>query len=185
MRIIAGSLKGRSISFSRHIRPTQDKVRQAVFNVLAPVIQGARTLDLFAGSGAFGIESLSRGARGAWFIEKDRECKRIISSNLEKLWLSRAGSSDVRVYCHDVFRSLAILGRKGESFDIIFLDPPYHKELAKKTLQTLYAGGILAPHGFLVIEASRADDLGVWPKSYNPVRCMTYGDIQVVILQKV
>jgi 16S rRNA (guanine966-N2)-methyltransferase len=184
MRVIAGRFKGRPIVFPRHIRPTQDKVRQAVFDVLAQVIGGARVLDLCAGSGAFGLESLSRGCRGAWFIEKDKRCKHIIDNNLDNFTLSADDRKDVRVFCNDVGRALAILEKKREAFDVIFLDPPYHKGLAKKTLQTLYAGGILTPSGFLVIEHAKTDDLGLTPEGYNSVRCMTYGDIRVTVLQK-
>lgn len=184
MRIISGCFKGFLIAFPKHIRPTQDKVRQAVFDVLAPVIRGARVLDLFAGSGAFGLESLSRGASGAWFIEKDKRCKCIIDNNLGSFPLSPAEQKDVKVYGNDVGRALAILEKKKEVFDIIFLDPPYHRGLAKKTLQTLYTGGILTPSGFLVIEHAQTDDLDMIPEGYNSVRCMTYGDIRVTILQK-
>src|SRR5512135_2692729 len=98
MRIIAGLYKGRPLVFPEHIRPTKDIIRKSIFDTLAAVIKGQRVLDLFAGCGALGLESLSRGASGAWFIESDRKCSLFISKNLEKISKDCEEAGDIRVY---------------------------------------------------------------------------------------
>ncbi len=155
MRIIAGTYKGRRIDFPRHIRPTQDKARQAVFDILARAVKDARVLDLFAGSGALGLEALSRGAREAVFIERDRRSLAVLARNVEVLGV--AGKT--QTFLKNTGLALSILVKKGRIFDIVLADPPYHKGLAKKTLQTLGAGGILAPHSFVIIEHGRQEAL--------------------------
>lgn len=159
MRIIAGKYKGRKIGFPAHIRPTQDKVRQSVFDCLAGVSQEARVLDLFAGSGAYGLESLSRGAQLVYFLDDDRKCTLSILKNLEKLGLAKEEGVTCFNYTNDAFRALGILEKRGVIFDLVFVDPPYHKGLAKKALQTLAGGGILAPLGFVAVEHSKAEAL--------------------------
>jgi 16S rRNA (guanine(966)-N(2))-methyltransferase RsmD len=183
MRIIAGRYKGRLISFPKHIRPTQDKVRQAIFDVLAGVVHRARVLELFAGSGALGFESLSRGASSACFIDSDRRSTNAIMRNLESLGLSKDRQGAVRVYTNDAFRALKILEKKGEKFDLVFLDPPYHKDLAKKALKTVASSGILPPHSFVIVEHAGTDDLGAVPENITRVKEADYGDIKVSYFQ--
>jgi len=155
MRIISGIYKGRQLAFPRHIRPTQEKVRQAIFNTLAGVWEGARVLDLFAGSGALGLEALSRGARDAVFIERDKRSLAVLSQNAEKLGVGEAA----QIFLKNTGLALLILEKKQRFFDVVFADPPYHKGLAKKTLQTLGAGGILANRSFVIIEHGRQETL--------------------------
>ena len=179
MRIIAGKYKGRLIQFPKQIRPTQDKVRQSIFDVLASVVKGSRVLDIFAGSGALGLEALSRGASGVWFIDIDRKCSLIIDKNLEKLGITKIDSVDIRNFTNDAFKAIKILQKKKERFDIVFLDPPYYKGLAKKALKTLAESGILARQSFVVVEYSKKDDLGVCPEGLIPKKVIDYGDIKV------
>lgn len=184
MRIIGGKYKGRRINYPKHIRPTQDKVRQAIFDMLAGVMEGSRVLDLFAGSGAMGIESLSRGASRVCFIDADRRCARIIKENLEELGKGRILHEEAQVYANDAFRALKILAsRRGDNFDIIFIDPPYHKGLAKKALKTIALGGILAPLGFAVVEHARTDALDGAQEAYFLFKKADYGDITVSVFQ--
>ena len=179
MRIIAGKYKGRQIAFPKHIRPTQDKVRQSIFDVLADAVKGSRALDIFAGSGALGLEALSRGASGVWFIDIDRKCSLIIDKNLEKLGITKIDSVDIRNFTNDAFKAIKILQKKKERFDVVFLDPPYHKGLAKKALKTLVGSGILAACGFVIVEHFRKDDLGGCPEGLVLIREINYGDIKV------
>jgi len=183
VRIIAGKYKGRRISFPAHIRPTQDKVRQAIFDVLAGVVTKARVLELFAGSGAMGFESLSRGAASVCLIDSDRRSTNAIMRNLEVLGLGEEGREGVRVYTNDAFRALKILEKKGEQFDLVFLDPPYHKDLAKKALKTIASSGILAPRSFVIIEHAGTDDLGDVPENITRFKETDYGDIKVSYFQ--
>ncbi|MDW8337581.1 MAG: 16S rRNA (guanine(966)-N(2))-methyltransferase RsmD [Thermoleophilia bacterium] len=121
MRIVGGSRKGHRVEAPRGgaTRPTSDRVREAVFSILGPV-EGARCLDLFAGSGAMGLEALSRGARSCLFVERHRGACRAIRANLERLRLEGG-----RVRCADVERALRAEAAGGERYDLVLIDPPY------------------------------------------------------------
>jgi 16S rRNA (guanine966-N2)-methyltransferase len=165
MRIIAGKYKGRQICFPGHIRPTQDKVRQAIFDTLGQDFKGYSVLDLFAGSGALGIEALSRGARNVVFVDIERKCNLLIKNNLKGLGISDQTIQGAEYYRQDAFRAVAIALKRKRRFNMIFADPPYHKDLAKKLLKTPALGDILTPHGFLVIEHARSDELDFEPQT--------------------
>ena len=145
MRIIAGSRKGHSIAAPKGLdtRPTSDRVREAVFDIVAAWVEGADILDLFAGSGAMGLEALSRGAARAVFVEGDPAACRTIERNLDKLGLH----GEVR--CADV---LATIANERRRYDLVFCDPPYaerdHEALAR------YLPGLLADGGLLVFETA-------------------------------
>ncbi|HUP31930.1 MAG TPA: 16S rRNA (guanine(966)-N(2))-methyltransferase RsmD [Gaiellaceae bacterium] len=147
MRIIAGTHRGRRIAAPKGLatRPTGDRVREAAFNLIGPV-DGATVLDLYAGSGAMGLEALSRGAAGATFVESDRAACRTISENLEKLKLTGA-----RVTCADV---LWTLRQDSRTYDLVLVDPPYEAwaELEPRLAEQL--ARVLAPDGLLVVETS-------------------------------
>jgi 16S rRNA (guanine966-N2)-methyltransferase len=144
VRIIAGSRKGHRIEAppGRATRPTGDRVREAAFNLIGPV-DGASVLDLYAGSGALGIEALSRGAEAAVFVESDSAACRAIDRNLEKLRLTGA-----RVVCRDVLRFLPTERRQ---YDLVLLDPPY--EMTDYSALARYLPAVLAENGLLVVES--------------------------------
>jgi 16S rRNA (guanine966-N2)-methyltransferase len=152
VRIIAGSRKGATIFAPRGLatRPTGDRVREAAFNLIGPV-DGASVLDLFAGSGAMGLEALSRGAARAVFVESDRNACRAIDRNLEKLRLTGA-----TVLCTDAARALAAEAAAGRRYDLVLVDPPYG------TWPTLaaarYLPAVLAPDGLLVVETAASEE---------------------------
>jgi 16S rRNA (guanine966-N2)-methyltransferase len=137
VRIVAGEYGGQHIAAPRRAgtRPTQDKVREALFSVLGPV-DGLRVLDLYAGSGALGIEALSRGARDATFVDSDKAAARIVRENLERL-----GAEGARVFRADALSFLRGAARHGERWDLVLCDPPYR--LAPRLGATL--GPLLAP----------------------------------------
>jgi 16S rRNA (guanine966-N2)-methyltransferase len=147
VRIIAGSKKGSRISSPKGVdtRPTGDRVREAAFNLTGPV-DDASVLDLFAGSGAMGMEALSRGARSAVFVESDREACRAIDRNLEKLGLTGA-----RVVCDDVLRFLA---NERSRYDLVLVDPPYEMVESLQMALSTYLPAVLAENGLLVFESS-------------------------------
>ena len=152
MRIIAGSRKGHRIDAPKGLttRPTSDRVRENVFNLVQPWVPDAVTLDLFAGSGAMGIEALSRGAERAVLVESNDEACRTIGRNLEKLRLTGA-----EVVCRDVVRFLAADTR---TYDLIFCDPPYDEYAALEPTLVRYVPRLLADEGLLVLEtAARAE----------------------------
>ena len=126
MRVIAGIYKGRQILMPKGIRPTKDKVREAVFNVLSERINNARVLDLFAGSGALGIESLSRSAKEAVFVDNSRHCTDTIYDNITKL-SSQGQLGSVRILTKDAYVGIRLLFNEKKQFDILFIDPPYLK----------------------------------------------------------
>lgn len=170
MRILGGKYKGRRLVIPEGIRPTQDKVRKALFDILADV-EGASFLELFAGSGAVGFEALSRGAASLTLAESSRESVRAIGKNAQSLVVA-----DCNLMPFEAEAAVKTLFRAGRKFDIIFLDPPYYKELAKKTLQILEAYDILAPNGFVVVQHFKRDQL---PKSCNNlflIKESRYGD---------
>ncbi|MEK7849839.1 MAG: 16S rRNA (guanine(966)-N(2))-methyltransferase RsmD [Candidatus Omnitrophota bacterium] len=181
MRIIAGKYKGRKIGFPEHIRPTQDKVRQAIFDTLGQAFNGRVVLDLFAGSGAFGIEALSRGADNIVFVDIERKCNLLIKNNLEGFGLILRSCRNVEIYRQDAFRAIAIAAKKKRKFDVIFADPPYHKGLAKKLLKTPLLGDILTTHGFLVVEHAATDeiDLKSGVAAFELYKQAEYGKIKV------
>jgi len=151
MRIIAGSRKGHTIHAPKGVdtRPTGDRVREAAFNLIGPV-DGASVLDLFSGSGAMGLEALSRGAERAVFVESDRNACRAIERNLEKLRLTGA-----RVVCDEVLRFVA---SERQTYDLILVDPPYQLVESLQVRLGHYLPALLAGDGLLVFESSAGDD---------------------------
>jgi len=180
MRVIAGALKGRRLApVKGRIRPTGAKVREAVFDILGNVVVKARVLDLFAGTGALGIEALSRGAREAVFVEDHPEALKVLRRNLESLDLKdRAVVQPVPV--RQALKKLAV---HGEDFDLAFLDPPYGGEKAITALNDLAAAGILAPAAWVVAEHSRRDHLPETAGSLARRELRRYGDTQVAFYQ--
>jgi 16S rRNA (guanine(966)-N(2))-methyltransferase RsmD len=170
MRIISGKYKGRLIKMPKGIRPTQDKVRKALFDILGD-IEGLSFLELFAGSGAVGLEAASRGAKKVIFVEKDWECLRRIQEVLSVIRLS--GYPVIR---SDAIEAIKKLAKKTEKFDIIFMDPPYYGDLAKKTLQSLEACDILARSGLIIVQHFKKDDLPETLGVLSLFRQSRYGD---------
>ncbi|MBI4982988.1 MAG: 16S rRNA (guanine(966)-N(2))-methyltransferase RsmD [Candidatus Omnitrophica bacterium] len=167
IRITTGKYKGRQLIMPRGIRPTQDKVRKALFDILGD-IEGLSFLELFAGSGAVGLEAYSRGVGELVLVEENRACISVIKRNMELLRLD-----DSALFCQDADKAVKMLRSRGKVFDLIFLDPPYYlpqnrnlsdKTIseacgAKKTLQTLGACDILAPNGFIIVQHFKRDVL--------------------------
>lgn len=161
MRIVSGEFKGRKILTpdGNNTRPTSDRVREAIFNLLAhnpdmPDVEGARVIDLFAGSGALGFEALSRGADFCLFVDIAAGARGIIRSNIESFGLY----GNTRIHR----RSAVDLGQKpagvGQPFNLIFLDPPYGKELVLPALRQVESGGWLEDGAFAVIETPMDED---------------------------
>lgn len=152
VRIIGGSLRGSrlAVADAAGLRPTPQRLRQTLFDWLAPVIEGARVLDAFAGTGALGIEALSRGARDAVFFERDRDRADAINSDLRRL-KQPAG----KVLCVDTLAALA--APPADPFDVVFLDPPFDAGAWTRAAASLDANGWLAPAAWVYVETALDD----------------------------
>ena len=183
MRIVSGSLKGRALATPQHdgLRPTSDRVREAVFNIIAhgsnyPPIEGARVIDLFAGTGALGLEALSRGARHCLFVESQSDARALIRRNVEAFGLTGV----TRLFRRDA----TDLGPAGnmEPFDIAFLDPPYGKGLGDVALTALAQGGWLRSGALVVVEERTGTDIKL-PDGLSEADRRTWGDTDVHFLR--
>src|SRR5246127_3880219 len=180
MRVVGGRLKGRNLASpaSRDIRPTADRLRESVFNILVHAydnpIEGARVLDLFAGTGALGIEAVSRGAAFALFVDNGAEARALLRNNVESLALGGVS----KVYRRDA----TDLGpaHPMQPFALAFLDPPYGKGLAEKALASLRDGGWLTPGALLVVEEAKAAGF-VAPEGFAELERRAYDDTEFVI----
>ncbi len=176
MRVIAGELRGRRIEVPRKgdIRPTYDRVRESVFSIIGPRIEGARVLDLFAGTGSLGIESLSRGARSVTFVEQDRDVASVLTDNIDRLGL-KPESTVLRLA---VARFLSG-GRDRAAFDIVFADPPYDSGLAERTLEIVGSWGGIRTDALVIVEHRVGDVLPDASDRLGRVRRERYGTIEV------
>jgi len=176
VRVIAGALKGRRLApVKGRIRPTAAKVREAVFNILGLAVDGVRALDLFAGTGALGIEALSRGAAEAVFVEDHPEALKVLRRNLEALDLL----GRTTVWPLPVAMALKKVAGRGERFGLAFLDPPYGGGAAAAALSALASLNLLLPGARVVVEHSRRESL---PEACGPLERLEvrrYGDTQV------
>jgi 16S rRNA (guanine966-N2)-methyltransferase len=183
MRVIAGSAGGVRLAVpKRGVRPTMDRVKAAIFSSLGEAIIGARVLDLFAGSGALGIEALSRGAASAIFVEDDRQSAEAIETNLAKTKLKG------RVRHQNVFDFLRQRSNT-EKFQIIFADPPYEKahrgeSHTEKLLNTQSLPQLLQPNGIFILE-KRPTDTVPQTKLWGVLRQKTYGATEVLFLEPI
>jgi 16S rRNA (guanine966-N2)-methyltransferase len=156
MRIIAGSRKGARIFAPKGLdtRPTSDRVREAAFTLIPPgYVDGATVLDLFAGSGAMGLEALSRGAARATFVENDRNACRTINRNLDKLALGNA-----TVLCQDALTALRADARTGTRYDLVLVDPPYRRFSSLQNTLIQHLPEVLAPEGLLLVETAATEE---------------------------
>ncbi len=176
MRVIAGSLRGRRLDVptSPGVRPTYDRVRESVFAIIEPRLPGASVLDLFAGSGAMAIESVSRGAVRATLVERDPAVVRVARGNVERLALTR----ECLIRRGDV---LPLLGRKlpGQPFDVVFVDPPYLSGLQEDVMRLLGTWDGLAKEAVVVLERATGHGLGHQYGRLELRRTETYGSTEV------
>ncbi|MFZ1623922.1 MAG: 16S rRNA (guanine(966)-N(2))-methyltransferase RsmD [Gammaproteobacteria bacterium] len=182
VRIIAGEWRGRrlDIAAGADIRPTPDRVRETLFNWLAPVLPGMHCLDLYAGTGVLGLEALSRGAAESWFVEQDVEAAKALEAALIRFGGQSHGQGQAkgRVLRADARRWLA--GSVPRSFDLVFLDPPYAgDELGN--LCKLVARGWLAPHAWVYLETSRKNTLPELPEGWHLHREREAGEVRFAL----
>ena len=186
MRIVGGVHRGRPLAGPKdaRLRPTSDRTREAVFNLLAHgdfdgwSLDGARVLDLFAGTGALGLEALSRGASFALMVDDHAGSRGLIRQNAETL----GETGRVRLWRRDATKLGPREGSAGPAYDLVFCDPPYGKGLGGLALEAARAGGWLAPGAVCVLEEAAAADVAC-PHGFTEHDRRRYGDTQVIILR--
>ncbi len=172
MRIIAGNYKGHKlVSFDEdHIRPMTDRVKESLFNIWAPYIEGAHVLDLYSGTGSVGLEAISRGAASVVFVENNPKSIAVIKKNIDILKVR--GQAEIKKDAAITF----LEKYKGEGFDLIFIDPPFPSVICLKTLQNLTVSRALKPTSKVVIEHSTKEPLETKINSLSAVDTRAYGD---------
>jgi len=190
MRIIGGKSGGRILKVPKgfDVRPTPDLVKQAIFNSLGPRVQGATVLELFGGSGALSLESLSRGAAAAIIVEKSGRTARMIRQNFESLELQ---PNQLELRAQDAYIAIAQMTQAGRKFDLIFADPPYGEKnvgkrsesFAQKLLDDPNLPALLANDGLFVLGHSKRDTLDL-PADWHERKILKHGDSNIRILER-
>lgn len=179
MRIISGDYRGYRLKAvpGMSTRPTADKIKGAIFNVLREKLENARVLDLFSGTGNLALEALSRGAKEAVLVEKNRIAQEIIQENIEHL-----GTEEAKLMSMDAFEYLE--KSRNEVYDLIFVDPPYHQGLAEKSLNCLANPCRLAVSGVIIVETAK-DEILPQIKPFEVRKTGEYGDTKIWYIQRI
>lgn len=181
MRIITGSAKGTKLKAPRGMetRPTADRVKESVFNIIGPAVVEARVLDVFAGTGNLGLEALSRGAAHALFIDQSSESVKVIKENAIHTKLAEK----MELMKQEAARALLKLAHSGKVFDLIFCDPPYNRGLVEETLKKIDAGVLLAENGMIILEHSQHEIVTSCWNTFVVKRTERYGETRITFLQ--
>ncbi|HSL91736.1 MAG TPA: 16S rRNA (guanine(966)-N(2))-methyltransferase RsmD [Candidatus Limnocylindrales bacterium] len=180
MRIVAGKWRGRPLRAPKGlaVRPTSDRVREAIFDILGGGVEGASVLDLFAGSGALGLEAISRGASRGVFVESDPAAFGFLRKNIESL-----GAGEAEAILLDYRQALRRLGARSMRFDLVFLDPPYGKGLAADAAARLSRAEIVAPGGTVAVEEAVRTPEAAFPEAWELSADRRYGDTRVMLFR--
>jgi 16S rRNA (guanine966-N2)-methyltransferase len=178
LRIVAGNWRSRVLEIADvpGLRPTSERVRETLFNWLAPRIQGARCLDLFAGTGALGFEALSRGAAAVTFVEKSRLASRVLQANAGKL--GAAGATIKHCDALDFLRA-----PDAQTYDIAFVDPPFAENLLAEACSRLAAAGVLADGAVVYLEQGREQELPNFPSGWEILKNKTAGNVRYCLVR--
>jgi len=176
MRVVAGEFKSRTVKPPKgvNIRMTLDKVKEAIFDILGNSVEGSAFLDLYAGSGNVGIEAMSRGAERVFFVDNNPKCVKTIEGNLNSLGL--LGLEKCQVLFYEAFKAVDYFKKNDIKFDFVFIDPPYYKEIAKKTLNYISDCAILHRNAFVLVEHYKKDELPQSCGKLSLAKARAYGD---------
>ena len=183
MRIITGKARGLHLNVPKNydVRPTADRVKESLFNIIGSKAVDAAVLDLFAGSGNLGLESWSRGAKFVQFVDNSRVSLKLTDCNIRKC----RAEADCKVLKHDAEAALDLLYKQGQRFDLIFVDPPYNKGWVQKILVKLAKCPLLEEQGWLIAEHSAHDDIsGALPEGYEIFRSQQYGETVLSFIKR-
>ena len=180
MRIISGKAKGKKLysPAGRTVRPTADRIREAVFNILGRQWEGIRVLDLFSGTGSLGLEAISRGAQQVVFVEKSRSALKVLKRNISLCGFD----SRAIVMAMGMSHGLTLLGQRGESFQVIFADPPYGSGWVEKTIREILTHRVLCQDGLIVMEHAPYESPSKGLGRLVTLRQRTYGDTTISFL---
>ncbi|WP_269636732.1 16S rRNA (guanine(966)-N(2))-methyltransferase RsmD [Paenibacillus forsythiae] len=179
VRVVSGTAKGRPLKSvpGTGTRPTTDKVKEAIFSMIGPYFDGGSALDLFAGSGGLGIEALSRGVDSAVFIDMEPKAIDTVRENLKAARLE----AKAEVYRNDANKALAALERRGRSFDLVFLDPPYRHKFGDELMSAMAAKGLLRQEAVIVLEHESGYEYPEHISGFRRLRYALYGETAVSI----
>ena len=179
LRIIGGEWRGRKLRFpdAPNLRPTPDRVRETVFNWLAPTINGAQVLDLFAGSGALGLEALSRGAGFVTFVDSHKKVSQVLQEHVALL----NAKDKAQVFAMD---GVKFLKREAKKYSLVFLDPPYHLEFMSKVVPLLEENGWLSDNALLYLEIEKRQSLPELPGNWKMLKDKTAGEVHYFLFQR-
>ena len=185
LRIIGGEWRGRKLRFpdAPNLRPTPDRFRETIFNWLAPMIHGARCLDLFAGSGALGLEALSRGATFTTFVDSHKKVTQTLETHLDLLNSNDKAEvlqmDGVKFLSHEKF-----LNTEAKKYDVVFLDPPYHLNLMEKVVPLLEENDWLTNNAMLYLEIEKRQSLPELPDNWSQLKDKTAGEVSFFLFQR-
>ena len=179
LRIVAGNWRSRLLDIAdvEGLRPTSERIRETLFNWLAPAIHGARCLDLFAGTGALGLEALSRGAQSAVFVEESPLAARKLRHNVKLL--DAAGAMVLQTDAMDYLKST-----DAGPFDVVFLDPPFAAEIHDELCRLLARKDLLSPRGLVYIEQPRSQEQVALPEGWQIIKNKTAGNVRYMLVQR-
>lgn len=185
LRIIGGEWRGRKLCFpdAPNLRPTPDRVRETIFNWLAPMINGAHCLDLFAGSGALGLEALSRGAASTTFVDSHKKVVQTLKSHLDLL----SSNDRAKIFEMDGVKFLSkdkFKISEANKYDLVFLDPPYHLDFMQKVVPLLEDNGWLNDNAMLYLEIEKRQTLPELPKNWGMLKDKTAGEVHYFLFQR-
>lgn len=181
MRIITGKVRGLKLETPKNydVRPTTDRVKESLFNIIGTRIIDTKILDLFAGTGNLGLESWSRRAKEIVFVDNSKESLKIINKNIEKA----KAKNDVKIINADFSNAIEILSKQNEKFDFVFADPPYNKDILVKVMDKIAKNEIINSGGYLIIERSNQEELTLIPENFELVREVRYGITYICFLR--
>ncbi len=176
MHIISGTHKGRKLEIPKSaVRPTMDKVREAIFAIIRSEVMNAKVLDLFAGSGSLGLEALSEGAERCDFVESSYKVVKTLQKNISNLDFDKYSN------IHNC-SAFSYLNNCTKTYDIIFFDPPYKREFAEKVIKAIYMNDVLSEDGLIIAETGKSEDISKFENFI--IKEKIYGDTKVTILKK-
>lgn len=182
MRVVSGTLKGRTVKAVKgsNTRPTTDKIKESIFNIIGPYFEGGTVLDLYGGSGNLAIESMSRGIEKAILVDREMIAVQTIKQNVKELGLEER----VEVYRNDAFKALKALTKRDVSFDLVFLDPPYKGQKINEIIEFIHEHHLLNDGGVIMAECLKEDGLHERVGDISQIRREIYGITAITIYRR-